>query len=133
MLITENAAGGIKEEIRKDGWASAQSPLLKEALRLSLINSLYLYIEWYAKTYNMENNSRELDVLQINSKRIHHQSVELAIKQFGRPSAAANVEVIVQKKEASVVIGAKIFISAEMTKCILLLTECRPLRKGQQA
>jgi hypothetical protein len=39
----------------------------------------------------------------------------------------------VQNKEASVVIGAKIFISAEDAKCILLLTECRPLRKGQQA
>jgi hypothetical protein len=39
----------------------------------------------------------------------------------------------VQNKEASVVIEAKIFISAEDAKCILLLTECRPLRKGQQA
>jgi hypothetical protein len=48
-----------------------------------------------------------------------------------RPSAAANVEVIVQKKEASVVIGAKIF-HLSRAKCILI-TECRPLRKGQQA
>jgi hypothetical protein len=41
------------------------------------------------------------------------------LSKFGRPSAATNVEVLVQNKEASVVIGAKIFISAEDAKCIL--------------
>jgi hypothetical protein len=35
MLITENAAGGIGR-LEKDGWASAQSPLLKGQLRVGL-------------------------------------------------------------------------------------------------
>jgi hypothetical protein len=40
----------------------------------------------------------------------------------------------VQNKEAFRIIGAKISLQREKTpKCIPLLTECRPLRKGQQA
>jgi hypothetical protein len=84
----------------------------------------------------MENNDRNSEVRRITDKFEKNTSPEVeldAIKKFGRPSAATNVEVLVQNKEASVVIGAKIFISAEDAKCILLLTECRPLRKGQQA
>jgi hypothetical protein len=101
----------------------------KKGCSFSLINSCTIS-KWYAKNITWKI-IQKLDVLQINLKE-YITKVELdAIKQFGRPSAAANVEV--SEKKRHLVIGAKIFISAEDAKCIPLLTECRPLRKGQQA